>query len=611
MIIVRNRFTFLLALPAIFLMIYAIRGEALAETGLSGVEESSPASSGWATKQQRREKALSAYLQQNSVAYVWFKDFPFGVSSGAPFIILQLLPKLAPEEWSDGDNFLEPAGLFRDERNPSWPIAQGYGWTGLSRDDPFGAVDYASLTCGACHVGRVRLNDGSYRYIDGGVNTQFNLVQYRVRVANTLRKISGGASTREEQVKRATIAILTAMDKAHAENPNFFYRNLTLGTRHFDANYEQKQIDLFRKDAPAIIGAYLIRVNLELNSLMALIETNYKGFESRMVEGFGGMADATGVSASFAYASAFAFGSPGNPLPQLPPSAGLTDFMVVWEQGKRLVRWSSDHARLIDGGGQWNGNIPLPIYRNLAAELTIGLGADTDLRVDALAVDFLRDLPAPAYPFPVDLSLAEKGEKLFRDNCSDCHRPHNGAVYDMGSDLGRAKVVSDRIAQAARAGFTAICPPSRSIVMPGTGEVVKPCASFEGETLEGKGQLSMADPKDHLGYNALPLGGAWAQAPYLHNGSVPTLYHLLTPGERPIAFSKGRLDYDQQNVGFSWRLDKPPRKEEGYIFDTGSFPAVSNRGHDKDWREGNKTYKLDWSNDKEGARAIIEYMKTL
>ena len=46
--------------------------------------------------------------------------------------------------------------------------------------------------------------------------------------------------------------------------------------------------------------------------------------------------------------------------------------------------------KLVDGGGQWNGNIPLPVYRNLAAELTVGLGADTDLRVDVLAEDLLR-----------------------------------------------------------------------------------------------------------------------------------------------------------------------------------------------------------------------------
>lgn len=39
--------------------------------------------------------------------------------------------------------------------------------------------------------------------------------------------------------------------------------------------------------------------------------------------------------------------------------------------------------------------------------------------------------------------------------------------------------------------------------------------------------------------------------------------------------------------------------------------AMSNKGHDKDITEGEKTYRLDWSNDKQGAWAIIEYLKTL
>jgi hypothetical protein len=129
-------------------------------------------------------------------------------------------------------------------------------------------------------------------------------------------------------------------------------------------------------------------------------------------------------------------------------------------------------------------------------------------------------------------------------------------------------------------------------------------------SLENKAELAMADPKTHDGYNALPLGGVWAQAPYLHNGSSPTLYHLLVPSERPKAFMKGRLDYDKKLVGFSWDIGPVAGREEGYRFDTAAFPALSNKGHDKDVVEGGKTLKLDWSDDKAGAMAIVEYLKT-
>jgi RoxA-like, cytochrome c-like len=596
--------------PSLIALFVAVSASARAESYGGASDAPAALPSDWPAEQQRRTKALETYVKSKEVAYVWFKDFPFGKSSGAPFLVLQLMPRLAPELWGGADNFLSVAGMFVDSRNPGWPIAQGYGWTGLSREDPAGGVDYASITCGACHVGRVRLDDGSYRYLDGGVNNTFNLVQYRARVAKTFAKIVGDAASSEEQVKRATEAIIAALDKAHAENPNFFYHDFALGSRRFDAAYEAKQIELFKKNAPQIVAAYLIRANLELNSFLALVDKNYKGFEKQMVEGFGGMADATGVFTSLVYASAFAFGPPGAPLPELPPTQGLTDFMVVWEQGKRQTRWSEDHKRLIDGGGQWNGNIPLPVYRNLVAELTVGLGADTDIRVDALAEDLLRGLPAPVYPFPVDLALAKKGEALYRENCAACHHPHNGKAYDLGTDLGRARVVSENAAAGARFVLTAICSPATEITLPGSGEKVKPCAEYEGVSLQGKGDLAMSDPKDHVGYDALPLGGVWAQAPYLHNGSVPTLYHLLVPSERPSVFTKGRLDYDKKLVGYSWEMTSPTNKEEGYRLDTTAIPALSNRGHDKNWRDGDRTYKLDWSDDKDGAWAIIEYMKT-
>ena len=586
----------------------ALAAPAYAKTSVS--TEQAPPAAAWRAEQEKRIKALEDYIGRKPVAYRWFADFPFGLTSGAPFIVLKLLPKLAPEEWGSKNNFLDVAGLFIDERDPSYPIARGFGWTGLARDDPNGAVDFAALSCGACHIGRVRLDDGGLHYLDGGVNAQFNLVQYRVKVVNTIKKITAGATTPEEKTARATEAVLAALDKVHAENKNYFYKNYVFAGRRFDAAYEARQIELFKQDAGAIVGKFLIRANLEFTSLLDLIDKNYKGFEEQMAQGFGGMADATGVSTSMVFAAAWARGENPDPQTSLPPAPGITDFMAVWEQEKRRVRWSPDHMQLVDGGGQWNGNIPIPIFRNLAAELTLGLGADTDIRIAAFSEDLLRDLPAPVYPFPVDLALAKKGEALFEENCAACHRPHNGKVYDLGTDLGRAHVVSDAIAKSARASFTKICPPTRTVEMPPTGKRINPCAEFDGVSLENRAEFSMADPRTHEGYNALPLGGVWAQAPYLHNGSVPTLFHLLVPRERPNVFMKGRLDYDKKLVGFSWELPQTLTRDEGYRFDAQAFSALSNKGHDKDVVEDGKTLKLDWSDDVAGAMALVEYLKT-
>ena len=73
------------------------------------------------------------------------------------------------------------------------------------------------MSCGACHIGRVRLDDGGLRYLDGGVNAQFNLVQYRVRVINTIKKITANATTPEEKIERATLVSLPDCDCEFAE----------------------------------------------------------------------------------------------------------------------------------------------------------------------------------------------------------------------------------------------------------------------------------------------------------------------------------------------------------------------------------------------------------
>ncbi|MDO8939164.1 MAG: cytochrome C [Methylicorpusculum sp.] len=568
---------------------------------------------GWKNIQQQRQLQLEAYLKQEQAAYSWFADFPMGINDGVPYIILKLLPKLAPELWGSDENFLDVIGLFKDQRAPGYPIARGIGWSGLGRDDPNGAVDYASFTCGACHIGQVRTNEG-IRYLDGGINAQFNLPQYRVRAMKTVEKIAGNVDGEQNKIDRATSAIIATLDQMHAEDKNYFYQNYKLGGKVFDAEYESQQIVLFKQNAPAIIKKFIARTQLEYSAFAALLNQNYRGFESQMLDGFGGMADATGISTSFNYVVRRDVDKDPsvNPETDLPPTQSITDFMPVWEQDKRKVHWSADHTQLLDGGGQWNGNIPIPMFRDLAAELTMGFGAETDLRVSAFAETLLENLPAPVYPFNVDMDKADKGRDLYQQNCTVCHKPHNGEVYQIGTHNGRARVATEAITEGARVAFTTICSPETTIEMPGQGSI-KPCAQFEGVSLAGKAEFAMMNPAQHDGYNALPLGGVWAQAPYLHNGSVPTIYHLLVPDERPVVFMKSRLDYDQQFLGFSWMItaNKQDTKEEGYQYDTQAIPAFSNAGHDKDITIGQQRYKLNWNDDKEGAMAIIEYMKTL
>ena len=88
-----------------------------------------------------------------------------------------------------------------------------------------------------------------------------------------------------------------------------------------------------------------------------------------------------------------------------------------------------------------------------------------------------------------------------------------------------------------------------------------------------------------LSYKARPLNGIWATPPYLHNGSVPNIYALLSPvAERPKTFYLGSREYDPVHVGYqtagkfcgAFKFDSGLRgnSNSGHEFNNGSGPGV-------------------------------------
>jgi len=109
------------------------------------------------------------------------------------------------------------------------------------------------------------------------------------------------------------------------------------------------------------------------------------------------------------------------------------------------------------------------------------------------------------------------------------------------------------------------------------------------------------------GYVAPDLSGVWATAPYLHNGSVPTLWHLLYAEERPTRFYVGghALDYAKVGIAGAPDVEGTYRYPEGYrpwsravLYDT-AIPGRSNTGHE--FRTLSDAEK----------RALLEYLKTI
>ena len=123
-------------------------------------------------------------------------------------------------------------------------------------------------------------------------------------------------------------------------------------------------------------------------------------------------------------------------------------------------------------------------------------------------------------------------------------------------------------------------------------------------------------------YRARPLNGVWATAPYLHNGSVPSLYWMLGPaGQRPTSFCRGHHDFDPKEVGFH----VPPGGERACGTGEARFSTIDSSGQPirgnsvighsfEGARRPNKDYPqgvVGGAFTDEERRDLIEYLKTL
>jgi len=246
-------------------------------------------------------------------------------------------------------------------------------------------------------------------------------------------------------------------------------------------------------------------------------------------------------------------------------SVGNTDMMAIWNERKH-----EGFLRHTDGMD------PMLIEASIAAALATGATADS---VNIPAVqrvnDWLLDLPSPKYPYPVDDKLAATGKLIFDSDCASCHAfgaERVGKLIplgEVGTDPSRAKHWT---AQAA-------------------GEFNRQFDSYSWGFDHFQGGTG--------GYVALALDGIWARAPYLHNGSVPTLQDLLTPVEnRPQMFYRGNDVYDPVNVGFVTNV--PARGGRGFSKFETNLPGNLNIGH----VYGTALAPKDKT-------ALIEYLKTL
>ena len=260
-------------------------------------------------------------------------------------------------------------------------------------------------------------------------------------------------------------------------------------------------------------------------------------------------------------------------LADLPPSEliAASDYPSLWNQKPR----EGMHLH-------WDGNNDSVDERNLSAALGAGV---TPVTVDHPGLKRVRDwiwtLQPPPYPFAIDEAKAARGERLYGDLCATCHGDNRfrEGVVPPNSRLGEV-VPIDRIGTD----------PYR------LNSYTRAFAANQ-YTLYPDSKYRFTHFRKTHGYANMPLDGIWARAPYLHNGSVPTLRDLMdAPRERPRVFYRGDDVFDMQKVGF--RSDVAEENGHAfYRFDT-TLPGNGNGGHE--YGTGLPAADKD---------AIVEYMK--
>ncbi len=198
---------------------------------------------------------------------------------------------------------------------------------------------------------------------------------------------------------------------------------------------------------------------------------------------------------------------------------------------------------------------------------------------------YLETLEAPPYPQDINSELSAQGQAIFENKCATCHGTYGENETYPNRVIPLDEIGTDPDLATSDAFF-------RSIYR-----------QWYNQSFYGK----ISHFEDVEGYIAPPLDGIWATAPYLHNGSVPTLEGVLDSSKRPTYYrrSDNSYDYDPSLPGYPYEelteghaaISNPLDRK--HVYDT-TLKGFSNSGH---------TFADDLTADER--QALIEYLKTL
>ncbi|MEL7312844.1 MAG: di-heme-cytochrome C peroxidase [Pseudomonadota bacterium] len=298
------------------------------------------------------------------------------------------------------------------------------------------------------------------------------------------------------------------------------------------------------------------------------------------------------------------------------------------------VLWSAPHLDVV----QWNGSAPNanpgPLVQNVTTALAVygqitvrpgdhKYASSVDIDNLARIQNWLYELKSPQWPEHVLGALSEdrvaRGQVLYESHCQECHQlaerddPKRKletrlvTVADIGTDPRAAEnfinaqsssgfLNGEKVAVLAGEPMGETTATINLVVHAAIGAILKHPIDATEAAISDYHSVFKANIDDHPDYyKARPLDGIWSSAPYLHNGSVPTIYDLLLPPEeRPARFYVGSRQMDIERVG----LANDPQ-EAGFVFDT-NLVGNGNDGH---------TYGTALA--EQQRLDLLEYLKTL
>jgi mono/diheme cytochrome c family protein len=192
---------------------------------------------------------------------------------------------------------------------------------------------------------------------------------------------------------------------------------------------------------------------------------------------------------------------------------------------------------------------------------------------------YIYSIEPPKYPHPIDSGLAASGKILFESACSHCHGTYGDDESFPNLLIPQSIIQTDSLLSTSNYS---------------TPQFVN---WFNNSWFTTGDHPAKLEP--FKGYIAPPLDGIWVTAPYLHNGSVPTLEAILDSKLRPQFWERNFMtpQYDYQRVG--WTYNNKDKAGSSNIYNT-TLPGYGNRGH-------NFADRLTEAEKK----AVLEYLKTL